>query len=77
MRHAGGKELSFKFICSSDASETAPEPESSSSQVISAYLSAGPRMHRTLRRYHEIMDDTDVIRSRIFDRSFELKAAAL
>ena len=75
MRHAGGKELSFKFICSSDASETAPEPESSSSQAISAYLSAGPRMHTTLKSHHEIIDDMDFIRSRISDRSFELKAA--
>jgi hypothetical protein len=72
MRHAGGKELSFKFICSSDASETAPEVSVSSSQVISvsAYLSA-PRMHKRLKSRHVM----DVLRSRIYDRSFELKAA--
>ena len=70
MRHAGGKELSFKFICSSDASETAPEVSASSSQVISvsAYLSA-PRMHKRLKSRHVM----DVLRSRICDRSFEPK----
>ena len=71
MRHAGGKELSFKFICSSDASETAPESVSSSQVIsVSAYLSA-PRMHKRLKSRHVM----DVLRSRIYDRSFELKAA--
>ena len=76
MRHSGGKELSFKFICSSDAS-TAPEVSVSSQViwVVSAYLS--PRMHKTLRsRRHRHGVMKVFFRSRVSDRSFELKDVA-